>query len=202
MDPMNMMNGVNNAIPTIMEQDLTGDGRINSVTVDVDHDGLAEVQIQSDAGLVHTAPATPYMASYSSGICAPNFVPGAMAPQNGTPMSGIPIVPGIQAAELSPVVSPAYPDGIPYESLPKFPGSLIGVDFDGQTWETLGGSESVVAVDLSGDGRADIFGIDFDKDGITDIAYRLLDTDGDGVFDTLGIDYDQDGHFDTFERMI
>lgn len=200
MNPMNIVDEIGDTIPTIVEYDLTGDGRINSVIVDSNHDGLAEVQIQSDPGLVRMGPVAPYMTAYAAGVCAPNFVPGLAAPLNCVPTPGVPAASDIQASGPS-AAGTAYPDGIPYEMLPKFPGSLTGVDFDGQTWETLGGSESVVAVDLSGDGRADIFGIDCDGDGVTDIALRWLDTDGDGVFDTLGIDYDQDGNFDAFERM-
>lgn len=97
---------------------------------------------------------------------------------------------------------PMVDSEISYETLPKFPGSLTGVDFDGQTWETIGGSDSIVAVDISGSGEADIFGVDLDGDGVADIAARRLDTDGDGVFDTFGIDYDQDGRFDDFKGMM
>ena len=39
-------------------------------------------------------------------------------------------------------------------------------------------------------------------DGITDIAFRQLDTDGDGVADTVGIDYDRNGNFDDFQSTM
>lgn len=97
----------------------------------------------------------------------------------------------------------AVPDIIDYAELPRFPGSLDhGLDFEGNTWETLGGSEDYIKVDLSGDGKPDMFGLDLDGDGITDIAFRQLDTDGDGVADTVGIDYDQDGNFDDFQSIM
>lgn len=206
MYPLNMLDINGDAIPDIFEQDLNGDSKINMLMIDTNHDGAAEVTIQSDAGLVHVEPQAPDMAAFIASVSSPDFAPGF------SPVSGVPAVPdyvpGAQDAITLDTPAPAngtfpIPNTVAFEDLPRFPGSLDhGRDFDGGTWETLGGSESFVAVDLSGDGRPDIFGIDFDGDGITDIAGRYLDTDGDGVFDTIGIDCDQDGHFDFFERMM
>lgn len=43
MNPMNIVDGIGGTIPTIVGRGLTGNGRINSVIVDENHDGLAEV---------------------------------------------------------------------------------------------------------------------------------------------------------------
>lgn len=197
MYPLNMLDINGDAIPDIFEQDLNGDGRINMLMIDANHDGAAEVTIRSDTGLVHMEPRAPDMAAFIAGVSSPDFVLGS---------SPVPCVPAAQDAIALDTPLPgngifSIPDTVAFENLPRFPGSLNhGRDFEGRTWETLGGSESFVTADLSGDGKPDIFGIDFDGDGITDIVGRYLDTDGDGVFDTIGIDCDQDGHFDFFEH--
>mgnify|MGYP001071249503 CR=1 FL=1 len=199
MYPLNTLDINGDAIPDIFEQDLNGDGRIDILMIDANHDGAAEVTIQSDTGLVHVEPQFPDMASFIAGVSSPDFVPGS------SPVPGY--APAMETPEVHDTITtdtlvPAL-NTVTYEELPKFPGSLDhGMDFDGRTWEILGGTESLVVVDLSGDGRPDIFGIDFDGDGVTDVAGRYLDTDGDGVADTMGIDFDQDGHFDFFESMM
>lgn len=166
-------------------------------------------QFQLDAGNSLPLQLSPDMEAFAAGVGSPDFVP------DSSPAPGVmaEYVPAAEASETCDAIAPDiltsakedFPISgtVSYEDLPKFPGALDhGMDFDGPTWETLGGSESYVAADLSGDGSPDVFGIDFDGDGITDVAGRYLDTDGDGVFDAIGIDRDQDGSFDSIEDVM
>jgi hypothetical protein len=54
--------------------------------------------------------------------------------------------------------------------------------------------------DLDGDGRNDIFLVDFDNDGTVDSAIRAFDADGDGVNDTF-VQYDEDGEIQAIGRL-
>lgn len=86
-----------------------------------------------------------------------------------------------------------------FDQLPRFPGSIDhGRDFDGDTWETLGCTESYVEVDLTGDHQPNMYGFDFDGDLVTDIAFRQYDVNDDGEPDVVGVDYDQDGYIDEY----
>lgn len=199
MYPLNMLDLNGDAVPDVIEQDLDGNGSIDMLMIDANHDGAADVTIQSNDGLVHLEPQIPDMVAFHTSASSSEIVPDAPATPGYAPVADDAV-----ALDISVPADSAFPVShtVAYEDLPQFPGTLDhGRDFDGRTWETLGGSESFVAVDLSGDGRPDIFGIDFDNDGITDVASRYLDTDNDGVFDSVGIDYDQDGHFDFFENI-
>ncbi len=54
--------------------------------------------------------------------------------------------------------------------------------------------------DTDGDGRNDLFVVDYDNDGTVDGAVRGLDTDQDGVLDTF-IQYDADGEIQAVGRL-
>src|SRR5512143_444461 len=54
--------------------------------------------------------------------------------------------------------------------------------------------------DTDGDGRNDLFVVDYDNDGTIDGAVRGLDTDQDGVLDTF-IEYDADGEIQAVGRL-
>jgi len=55
-------------------------------------------------------------------------------------------------------------------------------------------------LDTDGDGRNDLFLVDFDLDGKVDGVVRALDTDGDGVAD-LYVNYDQDGEIQSIGHI-
>jgi len=75
--------------------------------------------------------------------------------------------------------------------------ALLG-DFSG------GGQEGLTLTtrmfDADGDGRNDLFLVDFDSDGTVDAVVRGLDADGDGVNDTF-IRYDEDGEIQAIGRL-
>jgi len=54
--------------------------------------------------------------------------------------------------------------------------------------------------DTDGDGRNDLFLVDYDGDGKIDGAIRALDTDGDGAGDTF-VQYDEDGEIQAVGRL-
>lgn len=176
----------------------------SSLTADTPFDGVAEVPIQlenTDAQLIPPGYAPVLDIGGDVTLIPIRADVGEILPSEmGTTEATDSVI--IDTSKLDEGVV-SIPSVIDYESLPKFPGSLNhGLDFDGRTWETLGGSESHVVVDLSGDSEPDIIGIDFDGDKVTDIALRLLDTDGDTIFDTIGVDSDQDGRFDFFQSIL
>ncbi|NTV94420.1 MAG: hypothetical protein HGA75_03275 [Thiobacillus sp.] len=55
-------------------------------------------------------------------------------------------------------------------------------------------------LDTDGDGRADLFLVDFDLDGKVDGVVRALDLDGDGRSD-LYVNYDEDGNIESVGRI-
>lgn len=140
----------------LTEYDMNGDGRIDRLSIDVNQDGIADVEINSVPGLVRGA-AFPSLVgcelpdTENSGLIGG----GAVLGLNGD---------GIGDALALDISGDGRPDAMGIDTTGDGIADLFGVDLNGDgIIDAMG-----VGVDLNGDGIPDGVGVDLDGDGVVD----------------------------------
>lgn len=214
----------NDGIADVFEQDLDMDGRLETLMVDTNHDGIPDVVIHSTPGLVNTGNPGLGGLGHAAGIVSQEPSLGGLGHVSGLPqdaaLGGLGHAAGIVSQEPS-LGSLGHVSGLPQDAalgglghaagiVPQEPslGSLgHGGTVGGSDHELAGMDLSLVDLiekndaliatfDMDGDMIPDALAIDVNKDGSIDAIGQMIDIDGDGIPDVVGIDIDGDGIID------